>query len=144
MYLDDKICLNVTSVVDVQCPPLWAHSQHYRIQSSVQIVSIAQIHFKVKVNSNSNRNFIFVIFCGDTKTSSSSYILGCPKVGIWSVCKLASWYVLCIDPPFRIHPIYKCCTISESWDPEHSISEEKMGYTGGKKMTYGSFSITAP
>ena len=42
------------------------------------------------------------------------------------------------------HPIYKCCTILESWDQEHSISEEKMGYTGGKKMTYGAFTIRAP
>ena len=25
--------------------------------------------------------------------------------------------------------IYKCCTILESWDLGHSISEEKMGYT---------------
>ncbi len=51
-------------------------------------------------------------------------------------------------PLFGTHPsglpIYKCCTILESWDQEHSISEEKMGYTGGKKMTYGAFTIRAP
>ena len=51
-------------------------------------------------------------------------------------------------PLFGTHssglPIYKCCTILESWDQEHSISEEKMGFTGGKKMTYGAFTIRAP
>ena len=30
-------------------------------------------------------------------------------------------------------PVYKCCTILELWDLEHSISEEKMGYIVGKK-----------
>ena len=63
-------------------------------------------------------------------------------------CKVSFDPLLVPAPLFGTHPsrlpIYKCCTILESWDQEHSISEEKMGYTGGKKMTYGSFTITSP
>ena len=68
--------------------------------------------------------------------------------GRMGTCKESFDPLLVPVPLFGTHPsglpIYKCCTILESWDLEHSISEEKMGYTGGKKMTYGAFTIRAP